>query len=90
MCLDIFLSVLAHVNLKLLAAHMYGFGTEVWSAHRLSGLRNALVNLPRNLSVTTREVHSHPWSLFISMYVAHIAMVPQCLRLTIRAPQQRL
>lgn len=67
MCVDIFMSVLAHVNLKLLVVHMYKFGKEAWSAHGYTDVKTMLLNLPVNLSVTTNEVHPHPWSLFISM-----------------------
>ena len=79
------MSVLAHVNLKLLAVHMYELGTEAWSAHRYMDLINILVNLPMDLSVPTNKVHPDPRSLFISIYVVHSAVVLQCLHLTIRA-----
>ena len=79
------MSVLAHVNLKLLAVHTYELSTEAWSAHRYMDLINILVNLPMDLSVPTNEVHPDPRSLFISIYVVHSAVVLQCLRLTIRA-----
>lgn len=75
--------VLVHVSLKLLAVHMYG--TEAWSAHRYIDLIDMLVNLPMNSSVPTNEAHPDPQSLFTSIYVVCIAMVLQCLHLTIRA-----
>lgn len=81
------MSLLACVNLALLAVQL---ATEAWSAQRYTDLKNIPVNPPVNFSVTTNEVHPHPWSLFISIYVVHIAVVPQCLHLTIRALHESL
>lgn len=67
---------------KLLVVHIHG--TEAWSAQRYADLKNMLVNPPMDLSVTTNEAHPQPWSLFIMIYVVHIAMVLQSLHLTIR------